>query len=55
MMVLAILATVLAGFWTAFVFFANSMRSSPGDFVGVGTIIAAWAGVAALWLAWWLS
>lgn len=36
------LAALLAGIWTAFVFFANGMRSSSGKFVGAGMIWAAW-------------
>lgn len=55
MIVLAILASIAAPLWTLFVLFANSMRSSPGDFIGGGTIAAAWAVVIVLWLAWWFS
>lgn len=55
MIVLAIVATLAAIAWSLFVLFANSMRSSPGDFVGAGTIWAAWIGVAVMWLAWWFG
>lgn len=51
MITLAVIATLLAIAWSLFVLYANRMRSSPGDFVGGGTIVAAWAAVAALWLA----
>jgi hypothetical protein len=52
MIVLAILATIAAALWSLVVPFGNGMRSSPGAFRGVGTICAAWLGVAVLWLAW---
>jgi hypothetical protein len=52
MIVLAIVATLAAVVWSFFVLFANSMRSSPGEFQGVGIVAAAWLGVAVMWLAW---
>lgn len=55
MIILAIAATIAAILWLLFVLYANSMRSSPGEFVGKGTIIAAWIGVAVMWLAWWFG
>lgn len=55
MIFLAILATFAAAVWSMFVLYANGMRSSPGKFVGAGTIWAAWIGVAVLWLAWWFG
>ena len=55
MLFLAIIATIAAGLWSLVVLFANGMRSSPGEFQGRGTIIAAWLGAAVLWLAWWFG
>lgn len=55
MIILAVIATFAAIFWSLIVLFANSMRSSPGKFVGAGTIWAAWIGVVVLWLAWWFG
>jgi hypothetical protein len=52
MIVFAIVATIAAAIWSFVVVFANGMRSSPGVFQGNGTIIAAWAIAALLWLAW---
>lgn len=52
MIVLAIIATIGAGIWSAFVVFGNGMRASPGQFVGRGTILVAWIMVVLLWLAW---
>jgi len=49
------LGTALAVLWTAVVLFANGMRSSQGEFFGLGSIIIAWIGVAVLWLAWWFN
>jgi hypothetical protein len=43
MKVILAIAVVLAGLWTAFVVFANSMKSGEtGGFVGGGTIAVAW-------------
>jgi hypothetical protein len=54
MIVFAILATVVAAAWSFVVKLANDSRPSPREFQGGGTIWAAWLGVAALWLAWWI-
>lgn len=55
MIVLAIVATIAAVIWSFVVVCANSMRDAPGDFMGAGTLIAAWLGVAVLWFAWWFG
>lgn len=55
MIFFAILATFGAAVWTLFVIFANGMRSSPGRFQGLPSIIAAWVAAGASWLAWWFS
>lgn len=55
MIVLAIVGTLMAILWTFAVLFANSMRSSPGDFQFAWTVYAAWTGAAVLWLAWGFS
>lgn len=55
MIILGIAATLAAIVWSLFVLYANSMRSSPGAFVGAGTIWAAWISAAVMWLAWWFG
>lgn len=55
MIVLAIAATLAGLVWSFMVCMANGMRSSPGEFEGGGTLIAAWLGVAVIWLAWWFG
>lgn len=55
MIVFAALATALAIAWTYVVYYANSSKSSSGEFFGSGTIAVAWIGVAILWLAWWFN
>ena len=55
MMILAIVATIAAVVWTVFVEYANNMRSSPGDFVGSGSISVGWILAAVMWLAWWFG
>jgi hypothetical protein len=53
MIVLAIIATIAAVLWTAFVVFANGMSDAPSvGFQGEWSIIGAWGVTAALWLAW---
>lgn len=55
MIVLAIVATLAAMVFSAMTVFANSMASSPQPFRGGGLLIAAWVGVAVMWLAWWFG
>lgn len=55
MIILAIVATLAAVVWSFIVLYANGMRSSPGEFMGAGTIWAAWIGVVVMWLAWGFS
>jgi hypothetical protein len=55
MIVLAIIATFAAIGWSFAVLWANSMRSSPGEFQFGFTLIAAWVVVLIMWLAWWFS
>ena len=55
MIVLAIVSTFGAIAWSLAVLWANSMRSSPGDFQFGFTLIAAWIGTAIMWLAWLFS
>ena len=55
MIVLAISGTLAAILWSLTVLGGNSMRSSPGDFIGGGSLLAAWSGAVILWLAWWFS
>jgi hypothetical protein len=55
MIILAIVATISAIFFSLFVLYANGMRSSPGAFVGAWMIWAAWIGVVIMWLAWWFG
>lgn len=53
MIVLAIVATLAAAIWSLVVVLSNGMSDSPqSGFQGLGTVIAAWVGVAVLWLAW---
>jgi hypothetical protein len=47
---IAILMTVGAALWTAFVIYANGMRSSPGEFVGRPSIVFAWIITALMWV-----
>lgn len=54
MIVFAVLGTIAAIVWSALVVFANGMSSAPSlGFQGGWSIIAAWAAVLVLWLAWW--
>lgn len=55
MIVLAIAATFVAAIWSLLVFIANGMRDVPGEFFGRFSLIAAWIGVAVMWLAWWFK
>jgi hypothetical protein len=55
MIVLAIVATVAAIICSIMVIWANGMASSPQPFRGGGLLIAAWVGVAVMWLAWWFG
>jgi len=55
MIVLAIVSTLGAIAWSLAVLWANSMRSSPGEFQFGVTLVAAWIGVLIMWLAWWFS
>jgi hypothetical protein len=51
--IVAILATIASMIWSFFVVFANAMSDAPGqDFQGGWTVIAAWLGTPALYLAW---
>ena len=55
MIVLAIVCTLAAIAWSFAVLWANSMRSSPGEFQFGSTLIVAWIATAIMWLAWWFS
>ena len=55
MIIIAIVATIGAVLWSAFVVFANGMSASPGMFQGRGTIWVAWIIAAILWIAWWCN
>jgi hypothetical protein len=55
MIVLAIISTLAAIVGSIMLVFANSMASSPQPFRGGGLLIAAWFGVAVMWLAWWFN
>lgn len=55
MIILTITMTLIAMLTTLFVTGANSMRSSPGEFVGGIYIGTAWVLTAIFWLAWWLA
>jgi hypothetical protein len=55
MIVLAIISTLAAIAWSFAVLWANSMRSSPGEFQFGFTLVAAWIGSAIMWLAWWFN
>lgn len=51
MLTLAIIATVGSIAWSVFVVLANGMSDSPTTgFIGLGSIVACWAGTFALWL-----
>lgn len=50
MILLAGFATLFAGLLTFVIFFANGMRSSPGEFIGRNFIALAWMAVCVLWL-----
>lgn len=52
MIVLAVLITLAAVAYSLLVLGANSMRSSPGDFVGMPSLLAAWGVTALMWFAW---
>ena len=51
MILIVLLATLVAFVTTVLVILANSMRSSPGEFVGRPTLIVAWLAVGVLWAA----
>lgn len=53
MIVLAIFSTIIAILLTLAVMFANSMRSSPGEFYGRGRLFVIWVICIVFWLAWW--
>jgi len=55
MIVLAIVCTLVAIAWSFAVLWANSMRSSPGEFQFGFTLIVAWIVTAIMWLAWLFS
>lgn len=55
MIVFAIIATIIALACTVLVWFANGMKSSPGEFQGTGIIITAWLIVAVFWLAYYVG
>lgn len=51
MILLALVATFGSVVFTLFVLYANSMRSSPGPFVGKWLVIAAWCLMLLFWCA----
>lgn len=55
MIVLAVIATLAALVFSFLVVGANSMRSSPGDFVGGPSLLLGWGLAAVFWLAWWVG
>jgi hypothetical protein len=55
MIVLAIISTLAAIAWSFAVLWANSMRSSPGEFQFGFSLVVAWLIAATMWLAWWLN
>jgi len=56
MIVLAIIGTIAAAIWSLLVFIANGMKDGGNDhFFGGFSVVAAWLGVAVLWLAWWFN
>lgn len=55
MIVLAIIITICVIAFSVLVLYANSMRSSPGDFRGKRLLIACWTIVAVFWVAWALN
>lgn len=56
MIVLAIAGTVAAILWSLVVIIGNGMSDAPSAaFQGVPSLVAAWAGSATLWLAWWFN
>ncbi|MCK1670326.1 hypothetical protein [Bradyrhizobium sp. 150] len=53
MILLAVIATILAGFWTWIAVMANAMSDSPGrPFQGGLSVAAAWIAAIVLWAAW---
>jgi hypothetical protein len=55
-LIIAVVATVVAGIWTVMTLWANSMSDAPmAGFQGGGMLIGIWLAVAVLWLAWYFK
>lgn len=55
MILLAILATVAAVFWTCIALMADGMMAPRRPFPGGLSVTAAWIVAAVLWAAWWMG